>query len=41
MKRGKIIALAFVAYLVGCPVQCSEKLRLKSPVKLLIQHSDF
>ena len=28
-------------YLVGCPVQCSEKLRLKSPVKLLIQHSDF
>ena len=28
-------------YLLGCPVRCSGKQKLKSPVKLLIQHSEF
>ena len=26
---------------IGCPVRCSGKQKLKSPVKLLIQHSEF
>ena len=26
---------------LGCPVRCSGKQKLKSPVKLLIQHSEF
>ena len=27
--------------MVGCPVRCSGKQKLKSPVKLLIQHSEI
>ena len=36
-----IDAFLTVIYLVGCPVRCSGKQKLKSPVKLLIQHSEI
>ena len=31
-----IYIVAIVIYLLGCPVRCSEKQMLKSPIKLLI-----
>ena len=31
-----VFIMTVLPYLIGCPVRCSEKQRLKSPVELLI-----
>lgn len=38
MKR-QVIHQHLYCYLIGCSVRCSEKQMLKSPIKLLTQHS--
>ena len=35
-QKDKTAAKMIANYLLGCPVRCSEKQMLKSPVKLLI-----